>query len=135
MQRLQMRVEIQEVVHLDEIEPRTLQQLCRVRHLLDPGTRAACPHFGGEERPPVHVRRHELSQHRFRAAVHRRGIDQARAGGEEPLQHFLERGALGGGLADFEGARGAQADQRQLFAARGDLAQERRIARVRGAGP
>ncbi len=122
-------------MHLDEIEPCAPQHLRRVRHLLDPGTLAARPHLGGKERALVHVRHQQLTQHALGGRVHRRGVDQTCAGGEEPLQHVLERCALGSGLADFESPRGAQADDGELFGARGDLAHDQRIARVRSARP
>jgi len=54
---------------------------------------------------------------------------------KKPLQHFLERCTLGSGLADFESPRGAQADDGKVFAARGDFAHDRGIARVRSARP
>src|SRR6516225_5624711 len=124
VERFQLRVEIEQVVHLDEIEALAPEQLRRVRHLLDAAALAARPHLGGEKRALAHGSGQQLPEHALGARVHGRGVDEARAGREEPVQHLGEPRALAARIANLKGPGGTESDDGNLLAARGDAAHD-----------
>ena len=124
-QRLQVRVEIDEVVHLHELDALVLEQRHRALHLLDAllfavPARTRRPHLRGDEGLRLLLRRQQIAEHRFGGGIHGRGVDERGAAGEKALQHFAQRRARRLVGADFERPRGAEPDGRNRFARRGN---------------
>ena len=116
-----MRIEIDEVVHLHELDALVLEQRHRALHLLDAllfavSAGARRPHLGGDEGLGLLLGRQQVAEHRFGGGIHGRGVDERGAAGEEGLQHFAQRRARRFVGADFERARGAEPDGRNGFA-------------------
>ena len=124
----QLRLQIAQIVNLDQIETRRFQKLAGAPHLLDPRPLPVRPDLGREKGALVHCGRQQIAEHALGRGVHRRGIDETRPRGEERLQHFLEGRSLGRRLPDLERAGRAEADDRDLLAARGNLARQQRLA-------
>ena len=110
-QRREMGAPIEEIVHLDQVENRALQELGRAAHLRNPRLAPAGPHLGGEKDARSRAGLgDEIAGHRLGAAIHRRGVDNLAAGIEQEAQHLGERLAGGGALANVEDLRGAEPD-------------------------
>ena len=95
-QRLQVRVDIDEVVHLHELDASVFEQRHRALHLLDAfllavTARARRPDFRRDERFRLLFGRQQIAEHRFGGRIHGRGIDERGATGEKPLQHLAQR--------------------------------------------
>ena len=118
-QRRELRLPVDQVVDLHQVDAVGAKELDRPFHLRDAGFTSARPHLGGDERlvACLHRRQH-VADDALRGAVHRRGIDDRAAVGEQDPQHFDQRRPVGGARSDVEGPPRAAADDRQRFAGR-----------------
>ena len=133
-QRLQMRVEIDEVVHLHEFDALVLEQRHRALHLLDALLLAMTagprrPHLRRDEHLGLLLRREQVAEHGLGGRIHRRGVDERGAAGEKRLQHFAQRRARSLVGADFERAGSAETDGRNGFAGRRNAPHEQLAGR------
>ena len=118
-------LQIEEVMHLHQVQVAHLEQAHRILDLLQPGVLAAGPHLGRDEHARTQVLgRDQVTGHRLGAAVHGRGVEQSAATAREDVQNLDERRALGAAAADVEHAGRAQTDDRQLLSGGGNLALE-----------
>src|SRR5439155_8482393 len=86
-ERREVGAPILEIVHLDQIDDRALQQLGGAPHLRDPRLAPAGPDLGGEKnaRPRAGLG-DEIAGYRLGTAIHWRGIDDLAASIEEEAQ-------------------------------------------------
>jgi hypothetical protein len=90
-------------------------------------SRIADPHLGREEHLLAHAETGDnVADHRFAAAIHRRGVDHPAAGSDEALHHLAQRPARSLVLADIEDRPGAEADDRHRLARGWDRAGDHR---------
>ncbi len=114
---------VAQVVVLQQVELVGAQPPQRVVELGEAGRAAFGRELAGEEGPRVPLLLGEqVAEHVLGAAIVRRGVDRARAGGEEQRQHLAQRVAFIGAAADLEATGGAHADHRQRFIAGWDRA-------------
>ena len=116
-----MDLPVAQVVDLHQVEALKLPFLKRILHLPDAVLLAIGPDLGrGEQLVLRPAALQQLTDHLFRRAVHRRGVDQLPAVGEKGLHHLdetLERGLV---TADVKGSRAAEPDHRYRFPGVGD---------------
>ena len=117
-QRRDVRAPVEQVVDLQQIEPRRLHRAqraarsarvpCRARWSTPWSRRTCCACL------PSCCTRSPVT--RFGVAVHRRAVDQPRAGAVEHFEHLLQRRALVRPAADVERVPGSHADHRHALA-------------------
>jgi len=117
LQRLRVRGDVDQVVHLHQVHLLYAQQAERVLHLPDALLAAAGVDLGGNKEPLAQAELgDEVAGHRFGGAVHGRRVDHIAV---EELEHLAQRGACGGVAPYVEGLPGAKPDARQLHAGGG----------------
>ncbi len=127
-QRGRVDLHVDEVVHLHQVHAPGTHALDGALHLADAFVAALRVHLGRHEQRLADAERGAgVAHHRLARAVHRRGIHDAAAAGEEKAQHLLQRGARRRVATHVERLPGADADHRQLLAARRDCARVHRL--------
>ena len=134
-QGVEMRANIEQVVHLHEVDLTGAKFSDGIFHLGDAGIAAGNPHLGRDKQfLPQRVFRHQVAGNFLGAAIHRRRIEDSPAERRKLPQHRVERRALRLARAHIEGLPRAQADHRNFFAGgRNRAREERRLCR-RGVG-
>ena len=127
----QVRVEIQEIVDLHEIERLRAQEPMRVRELRLSGGAPGGPDLGREERPRGRLdRSQDVANPLLGAAVHRRAVDDAASGAEE-APHGSQRGVeVRTAGRHVQHLPGSEAERGQLFA----RTRNRALDRISGSG-
>ena len=107
----ELRLDILQVVHGNQVERPALQMAERLLDLLPAGVTPGCPQLGGEEygRRWLQVRE-ELADHRLRIAIRRRRVDHRPAQLEERAKAVAQRGQLRLAGCTLIAACGADAD-------------------------
>ena len=115
----EVRSPVEEIVDLDQVEPRGAQPLERLLHLRRAGVASARPDLRGQEEL-VGDRElgGEVADDRFGRAVHRRGVDHATAHLDEVPEHVFQGRPLGWRAADVEHAPRAEPDRGNRLAGR-----------------
>ena len=128
----QMRFGIDQVVHLHQVDRFDPQPGHRIAHLRLPCSAAAGPDLGGHEQALAQAGfGHQVAQYRFRAPVHRRGIDHRTTAGGEHAQSLACRAVFRAARRHIEYLPGTQTDRRDALAWRterpGNQAGRRRV--------
>src|SRR5438874_11991882 len=112
----ELRLEIDQIVHLHEVDPLGLEPRQGALHRIDSGLFTARPDLGREEQslPNAKLRR-KLSDHLFRAAVHWRRINHPATEFYEQRQHVAELFLAVGCKIDIKGLPRPESDHGQLF--------------------
>src|SRR5262249_25311614 len=120
-----MRLPLDEVVNLQQVETLAAQQPKRALDLGDASRPAGRPHLGGDPEFVAHAEVDgEVADGSFGSTVHGRGIDHASAELDEAPQHVALRPALPR-IADVERLPGAETDGGDGLAAGRNRARER----------
>ncbi len=134
-QRPRVRREVEQVVHLHEVDAVSAQEAEGILHLPHAGVAARGPDFRRqEERLRDAELGGEIADHPLGPAVHWRAVDDRAARLHEEPQHVGERRAVRAGRADIERAIGAESDRGEQLARLRDLPLQHWLSSPCGAG-
>ena len=132
-QRPQMRLPVEQVMHLHKVYALAPEQCKRALHLRDACLAPARPDLGGDEGAlGIRRGRQQVAQHSLGAAIHRRAVEHLAAGVTQRADHGSQRLELLGVGADIESHVGTAADDRQCFAARWNGTCLHRVSSIAG---
>ena len=112
-----MRLRIDEVVHLHQVDALDPKFCERLLHRVDAVLLAGRPNFRGKKKRLVQIEfRRDLADHLFGAPIHWRGIHNPAAEFCEEGEHFFEWLAFRGSRADIKGLPRPKPDDGKRFA-------------------